>query len=105
MLQQLTLFTTNQNDIYIGTASGGVWRSQSGGINWEPLFDKMPTQAIGSLAINQRNPAEIWVGTGEGNPRNSHNSWTKVFSKSIDGGKTWKCMGLQGTKNHSPHRY
>ncbi len=93
----IDVVSTNQNDIYIGTASGGVWRSQSGGINWEPLFDKMPTQSIGSLAINQRNPAEIWVGTGEGNPRNSHNSGEGIF-KSIDGGKTWKCMGLQGTK-------
>lgn len=83
--------------IYIGTASGGVWESWSGGTTWQPISDKMPTQSIGALKINQRNPAEIWVGTGEGNPRNSHNSGEGIF-KSIDGGKTWKCMGLQGTK-------
>ncbi|HLP96739.1 MAG TPA: hypothetical protein VK168_22010, partial [Saprospiraceae bacterium] len=55
--------------IYAGAASGGVWRSKSGGTAWEPIFDKAPTQGIGSIAINPRNPDEIWVGTGEGNPR------------------------------------
>ncbi len=83
--------------IYVGTASGGVWRSTSGGIDWEPVFDEAPTQAIGAIAINQTNPDEIWVGTGEGNPRNSHNSGSGLF-KSIDGGRTWKCVGLQQTK-------
>lgn len=85
------------NRIYIGTASGGVWYSGSGGINWEPLFDDAPLQSIGALAINQNNPDEIWVGTGEGNPRNSHNSGAGIF-KSIDGGKNWKRMGLENTR-------
>ena len=83
--------------IYIGTASGGVWKSTSGGIDWEPIFDKQPVQSIGALAINQKNPSEIWVGTGEGNPRNSQNSGEGIY-KSLDGGKTWTCMGLQDTK-------
>ncbi|MBV6652228.1 MAG: hypothetical protein KI786_00640, partial [Mameliella sp.] len=85
------------NRIYVGTASGGVWYSGSGGINWEPVFDDGPIQSIGALTINQQNPDEIWVGTGEGNPRNSHNSGGGIF-KSIDGGKNWKCMGLENTK-------
>ncbi len=93
----IDVVATQPDHIYIGTASGGVWESLSGGTTWQPIFDKMPTQAIGALKINQHNPAEIWVGTGEGNPRNSHNSGEGIF-KSIDGGKTWKCMGLQGTK-------
>ncbi len=85
------------NRIYIGTASGGVWYSGSGGIKWEPVFDDAPLQSIGALAINQNNPDEIWVGTGEGNPRNSHNSGAGIF-KSIDGGKNWKRMGLENTR-------
>ncbi len=85
------------NIIYAGTASGGVWRSKSGGTNWEPIFDDAPVQAIGALKINQRNPAEIWVGTGEGNPRNSQNSGEGLY-KSIDGGKTWKLMGLKNSR-------
>lgn len=87
----------NPEQIYIGTASGGVWRSNSGGVDWTPLFDKQPLLSIGALALNPQNPDEIWAGTGEGNPRNSHNSGAGIY-KSIDGGKTWKCMGLQETR-------
>jgi photosystem II stability/assembly factor-like uncharacterized protein len=85
------------NIIYAGAASGGLWRSDNGGVDWEPLFDEMPLQAIGSVRINQQNPSEVWVGTGEGNPRNSQNSGEGIF-KSIDGGKTWKNMGLEKTR-------
>jgi photosystem II stability/assembly factor-like uncharacterized protein len=83
--------------IYAGAASGGVWRSTSGGINWEPVFDEAPVQAIGAIKINQNNPSEIWVGTGEGNPRNSQNSGEGIF-KTLDGGKTWKPMGLKDSR-------
>ena len=83
--------------IYVGTASGGVWLSENGGISWEPIFDDQPVLSIGSLKINQKNPSEIWVGTGEGNPRNSLNTGAGIY-KSIDGGKTWKLMGLEKTK-------
>jgi photosystem II stability/assembly factor-like uncharacterized protein len=87
----------NPDVIYIGTASGGVWRSKSGGVTWEPVFDDQPVQAIGAIAINQSNPDDIWVGTGEGNPRNSLNTGEGIF-RSLDGGKTWKYMGLKETK-------
>jgi len=84
-------------NIFVGTASGGVWHSNSGGVRWEPIFDEAPLQSVGSLTINQQNPAEIWVGTGEGNPRNSQNSGEGIF-KSIDSGKTWNLMGLENTR-------
>lgn len=87
----------NPDVIYIGTASGGVWHSKNGGISWKPIFDKEAVQSIGSVAINQNNPSEIWVGTGEGNPRNSANSGAGIY-KSLDGGQTWKLMGLEKTK-------
>ncbi len=83
--------------IYAGAASGGVWKSVNGGITWSPVFDDQPVQAIGAIAINQRNPSVVWVGTGEGNPRNSLNTGEGIY-KSLDGGKTWKCMGLEKTK-------
>ncbi|MDX2136391.1 MAG: hypothetical protein SFV52_16520 [Saprospiraceae bacterium] len=83
--------------IYAGAASGGVWRSRSGGTDWKPIFDEAPTQSIGALAISPDNPDEIWVGTGEGNPRNSQNFGAGVF-KSIDGGQTWACVGLEKTR-------
>lgn len=93
----IDVLLSNPDVIYVGTASGGVWRSKSGGTDWEPIFDEAPVQAIGALRINQRNPDEIWVGTGEGNPRNSQNSGNGLY-KTLDGGKTWKLMGLEATK-------
>ncbi len=84
--------------IYIGTASGGLWKSESGGIQWEPLFDENDVSSIGALAIDQNNPDVIWVGTGEGNPRNSQTSGNGIY-KSIDGGKSWDHLGLEGTRN------
>jgi len=88
----------NPNVIYAGTASGGIWKSETGGLNWEPIFDKEKVLSIGSIAINPDNADEIWAGTGEGNPRNSLNGGYGLY-KSIDGGKTWKCMGLEKTRN------
>ncbi|MEM1322402.1 MAG: hypothetical protein AAGG75_19220 [Bacteroidota bacterium] len=88
---------SNPDVIYAGTASGGLWKSVSGGIDWKPIFDKEALQAIGSVTINQRNPSEIWVGTGEGNPRNSLNTGKGIY-KSLDGGKTWQLMGLEKTR-------
>jgi photosystem II stability/assembly factor-like uncharacterized protein len=88
----------NPDIIYIGTASGGLWRSKSGGIAWEPLFDSCSISSIGAVAICQDNPDVIWAGTGEGNPRNSQSSGNGIY-KSIDGGKTWKNMGLSGSRN------
>ncbi|MBX7124443.1 MAG: hypothetical protein K1X47_02015 [Cyclobacteriaceae bacterium] len=89
---------SNPDIIYAGTASGGLWKSTSGGINWEPLFDKEAVLSIGAVAVQQDNPSVIWVGTGEGNPRNSLNSGAGIY-KSMDGGKTWKVMGLEKTRN------
>ena len=82
--------------IYIGSASGGVWESKDGGVEWKPIFDDQPALAIGAIKINQQNPSEIWVGTGEGNPRNSQNSGKGIF-RTLDGGKTWMNMGLSNT--------
>lgn len=83
--------------IYVGSASGGVWESEDGGTTWTPIFDDQPSLAIGAIKINQQNPDEIWVGTGEGNPRNSQNSGKGIF-RSIDGGKSWKLMGLESSR-------
>lgn len=100
MSGRITAITCDPRDpriIYAGAASGGVWRSKSGGTAWAPIFDEAPTQSVGALAINPLNPDEIWVGTGEGNPRNSQNFGIGIF-KSIDGGTSWSSCGLERTR-------
>jgi photosystem II stability/assembly factor-like uncharacterized protein len=89
---------TNPNIIYLGTASGGVWKTENSGAKWEPIFDDQPILNIGAVAVQQSNPAVLWVGTGEGNPRNSINIGGGMY-KSVDGGKSWKMVGLEKTKN------
>jgi len=88
----------NTDIMYVGTASGGLWKSTSGGIKWTPIFDKEVTASIGAVAIQQSNPSVIWVGTGEGNPRNSLNGGYGIY-KSLDAGKSWKSMGLEKTRH------
>jgi len=83
---------------YIGTASGGVWKTENGGTSWQPVFDDQPTLNIGAVAIQQSNPSVVWVGTGEGNPRNSLNIGEGIY-RTLDAGKTWKMMGLEKTQN------
>ncbi len=89
---------SNPDIMYAGTASGGLWKSTSGGIKWAPIFDDEVTASIGAVAVQQSNPDVIWVGTGEGNPRNSLNGGFGVY-KSLDGGKTWNAMGLEQTRH------
>ncbi len=88
---------SNPKIMYVGAASGGVWKSENGGTRWTSIFDDNPTVNIGAIAIQQRNPSVIWVGTGEGNPRNSMNLGMGIF-KSLDAGKSWQQLGLQKTK-------
>ena len=87
----------NPHIIFVGTASGGLWKSLSGGTAWEPVFDTMAVASIGAVAIDQRNPDVVWVGTGEGNPRNSQTNGNGIY-KSLDGGKTWMHVGLDKTR-------
>jgi photosystem II stability/assembly factor-like uncharacterized protein len=94
----ITVSPINDQQIYAGTASGGLWRSNNNGTTWEALFQDQKIMSIGSLAVNPKNPDEIWLGTGEGNPRNSQSSGYGVY-KSLDAGRTWQHMGLEKTRN------
>ena len=86
----------NQYTIWIGAATGGVWKSTNEGTTFVPVFDEMPTASIGDIAIDPKNPDVVWVGTGEANIFRSSNAGCGVF-KTIDGGKTWELMGLENT--------
>ncbi len=86
----------NNYIIWVGSATGGVWKSVNEGITFEPVFDDMPTASIGDIAIDPTNPDVVWVGTGEANIFRSSNAGCGVF-KTTDGGKTWQNMGLENT--------
>ncbi len=86
----------NPNIIYVGTATGGLWKSTTGGVTWTPIMDDHPASSIGAVTIHQAAPDLVWVGTGERNRRNSAGVGTGVY-KSLDGGKTWTKMGLDNT--------
>ena len=64
----------------------------------DPIFDDQETASVGAVAVQQSNSSVIWVGTGEGNPRNSLNGGEGIY-KSLDAGKSWKRMGLEKTRN------
>ena len=87
----------NPDIIYVGTASGGLWKTVDGGETWAPLFDDQPVASIGAVAIFQANPDIVWAGTGEGNPRNSVSLGDGVY-RSLDAGKTWIHLGLEKTE-------
>ena len=86
--------------IYVGSASGGVWKSVNAGTTFTPIFDKQPVQSIGDLALDPTNPDVIYVGTGEANVRNSVSFGNGVY-KSTDGGRTWRHLGLGDTRHIS----
>jgi photosystem II stability/assembly factor-like uncharacterized protein len=86
--------------VYIGAASGGVWKSVNGGSTYKPVFDKQPVQSIGAITIDPKNPKVIWVGTGESWTRNSVSVGDGVY-KSVDGGENWTNMGLKESERIS----
>ena len=84
------------NTIYVGAATGGLWKSTSGGVTWTPLTDHLPAASIGAVAVFQQSPDIVWIGTGEKARRNTAGVGTGVY-RSLDAGKTWTFMGLGGT--------
>ena len=83
--------------VYVGAASGGVWKSVNGGTTYKPVFDKQPVQSIGAITIDPKNPKTVWVGTGEAWTRNSVSIGDGIY-KSTDGGDNWTNMGLNDTE-------
>ena len=79
--------------LYVGAASGGVWKSTDGGTTFKPKFDKQPVQSIGAIEIDPNHPDTVWVGTGEAWTRNSVSIGDGIY-RSTDGGETWSNMGL-----------
>jgi photosystem II stability/assembly factor-like uncharacterized protein len=83
--------------VYVGAASGGVWKSVNGGTTFKPVFDKQPVQSIGAIAIDPSNAKTLWVGTGEAWTRNSTSIGDGIY-RSTDGGDNWTNMGLKDSE-------
>jgi len=97
-IDDFAVVENNPSIVYAGVASGGVWKTTNNGTTWEPVFDKESVSTIGDIAIGPSDPSIVWVGTGEPNNRQS-SSWGDGVYKSLDGGKTWKKMGLEATRH------
>jgi photosystem II stability/assembly factor-like uncharacterized protein len=84
--------------VWVGAASGGVWKSEDAGTTFRPVFDEQDVHSIGAIGIAPSNPDVVYVGTGEGNPRNSVSPGGGVY-KTTDGGKSWTFVGLEETRH------
>jgi photosystem II stability/assembly factor-like uncharacterized protein len=88
---------SNPKIVFVGAASGGIFKSVNGGTTWKPVFDRDGgSLSIGDLAIAPSDPNIVWTGTGEPNNRQS-SSWGDGVYRSLDGGETWTHMGLRDT--------
>jgi photosystem II stability/assembly factor-like uncharacterized protein len=88
----------NHKEFYVAVASGGVWKTTNGGHNFNPIFDNEGSFSIGCVTMDPNNHNVVWVGTGENNSQRSVSYGDGVY-KSVDGGKTWKNVGLENSEH------
>lgn len=93
-IDDLAVVESNPSTFFVGSASGGVWKTTNAGTTWTPVFDNQAVSSIGDVTVAPSNPEIVWVGTGEPNNRQSSSFGDGVY-KSTDGGLTWKNMGLR----------
>ena len=79
---------------YVAVGSGGVWKTTNAGTTWKPIFDSQASYSIGCVTMDPENPLVVWVGTGE-NVGGRHVGYGDGIYRSLDGGATWKNMGLK----------
>ncbi len=81
---------------FVGTATGGAFKTTNGGVTWTPVFERQAVSSVGAIAVWPKNAQVVWLGTGEANSRNS-SSWGRGVFRSLDGGATWDTLGLEAT--------
>ena len=97
-ISDLAVKPDNPFEYYVATSSGGVWKTINSGVEYTPIFDKQGSYSIGCITMDPNNSNVIWVGTGENNNQRSVAYGDGVY-KSLDGGKTWKNMGLKSSEH------
>src|SRR5436853_6601873 len=80
--------------LVVGSASGGVWKSDDSGTRYRPIFDEQAVQSIGAIALDPKNSKNVWVGTGESWTRNSVSIGNGVY-RSTDTGESWTHVALE----------
>jgi len=99
-ISDLAVDEADTRNIYVGTATGGLWKSTNHGTTWTSVFDNESTASIGDVTLAPSNPNVVWVGSGEAQNRQS-SPWGDGVFKSMDGGRTWTNLGLQETRHIS----
>jgi len=89
---------TKPSTWYVAIASGNVWKTVNNGTTWTPIFDNYGSYSIGCISIDTKNPKTLWLGTGENNSQRSVGYGDGVY-KSIDGGTSWKNVGLKQSEH------
>src|SRR5678815_4315114 len=89
---------TNKKTWYVATAAGGVWKSVNAGLSFTPIFDGEGSFSTGAITIDPKNPNVVWVGSGENNAQRVVAYGDGVY-KSIDGGRSWKNVGLKESEH------
>ncbi|MEM6415461.1 MAG: glycosyl hydrolase [Pseudomonadota bacterium] len=85
-------------EYFFGATGGGLWKTTDGGTNWNPVTDgQINSSSVGAIALDPKNPDVVYIGMGEGQLRNNVLQGDGIY-KSIDGGKTWRHLGLEQTK-------
>ncbi|HVF89617.1 MAG TPA: hypothetical protein VNH22_06085 [Blastocatellia bacterium] len=97
-IDDFAVVESNPRIIYVGTATGGVWKTTNNGTTWAPVFDEAGSPSIGDVTLAPSDPNIVWVGTGEANNRQS-SSWGDGVYRSLDAGKTWQNMGLKDSRH------
>ena len=97
-VMSIAVHPANPGIIYIGTASGGLWKSVNGGASWQSVMDREGAYSMGWVTLDPQNPNVVWVGTGERNSQRSVAYGDGVY-KSEDGGRSWKNVGLKNSEH------
>ncbi len=97
-ISSLAVHPDNPGIMYVGVASGGVFKTDNGGATFVPVFDKQTSYSIGTVTLDPRNPNTVWVGTGENNSQRSVAYGDGVY-RSDDAGRSWKRMGLEKSEH------
>ncbi len=97
-IDDIAVVESNPSIVYLGFATGGVFKTVNNGTTWTPIFETYSSASIGDIAVSQKNPNVVWVGTGEANNRQSSTFGDGIY-KSTDGGKTFENMGLKDSQS------